>query len=317
MFLWMSNPILSQDTGDAYSEACEGVTTLSWQKQIITPSDEYNAARAGEIREALEMDARESSMLSQGWKLKGTVTSHLASVINKYMSDSQSVSDEFWEQSVRFTETMCFLLTLMDRSDLSNTMRQNLENNLQSVINSRSDYLTNLNFVGNKTIEVIEVDEDQVRLSIANYFDDPYSISITDIDILRRYIIQYETEPSFDRGLNSDGFVKDIELSIVNDPEIDGNLQTIPFNETNTSCQLKSGDHVYIKLRFNIQDYLQDGLAYIEANSTGRAIGFRVDHAVRIISYGPEIQKNSENGTSIVTKADTIIIQIPDLSYKF
>ncbi len=132
-----------QTDRNAYSEACEGVTSLSWQKQIQTGDAETDVQRALDLVTALEADAKKSEDLKASGEFDGAYSSKLAQAINQNVSAGQEVDEDFWEQSASFATAACFVQSMLDREDLSESARRDIEDAAVRALNAMIMYESN------------------------------------------------------------------------------------------------------------------------------------------------------------------------------
>jgi hypothetical protein len=137
-------------TKAAYGNRCEGVTSLSWQKQIQGADAETTAKIVTEITAAAEADAKKSEDLQVSGEINASIKSDIAKVINQNVTQASQLSDDFWEQENRFGETMCLFLVLLDRKDLSNQKKEEIIDNIVKIAVAHNDYVLNKKKVTNQ-----------------------------------------------------------------------------------------------------------------------------------------------------------------------
>lgn len=130
-------------TKTAYGNRCEGVTSLSWQKQIQGADAETTAKIVTELTVAAEADAKKSEDLKASGEVDLNIKSDIAKVINQNVTQSSKVSDKFWEQENRFGESMCLFLALLDRKDLSKDKKNEIIDNLLKIVTAHNNYVLN------------------------------------------------------------------------------------------------------------------------------------------------------------------------------
>lgn len=130
-------------TKAAYGDRCDGVTSLSWQKQIQGADAETTAKIVTDITAAAKADAKKSEDLQAGGEVDANVKSDIAKVINQNVVQSSQVSDDFWEQENRFGETMCLFLNLLDRRDISKTKKEEIIDNIVAISVAHNNYVLN------------------------------------------------------------------------------------------------------------------------------------------------------------------------------
>lgn len=130
-------------TKTAYGNRCNGVTSLSWQKQIQGADAETTAKIVTDITVAAEADAKKSQDLQVHGNVDANFKSDIAKVINQNVTQSSKVSDDFWEQENRFGETMCLFLALLDRKDIANNKKEQIIDNIVKISVAHNDYVLN------------------------------------------------------------------------------------------------------------------------------------------------------------------------------
>lgn len=130
-------------TKSAYENRCEGITSLSWQKQIQGADAETTAKIITELTAAAQADAKKSADLQASGQVDFSLKSDIAKVINQNVTQTSQVSDEFWEQENRFGESMCLFLNLLDRGDISKDTKKEIIDDIRKLVTSHNDYVLN------------------------------------------------------------------------------------------------------------------------------------------------------------------------------
>ncbi len=137
-------------TKAAYGNRCDGVTSLSWQRQVQGADAETTAKIVTDITAAAEADAKKSEDLQASGEFDANFKSDIARVINQNVTQSSQVSDEFWEQENRFGETMCLYLALLDRKDISNSKKEEIIDSIVKLSVAHNDYVLNKKKITNR-----------------------------------------------------------------------------------------------------------------------------------------------------------------------
>jgi len=148
IFLASCAPNISRkinQTKSAFGDKCKGVNSLTWQEQVQGADAATTAKLISDLTAAAEADAKKSEGLKGSVKADLNIKSELAKVINRNTTQSSKVSEEFWQQEIRFGESVCLFLSLLDRKDLSTKLKENIINDIRKLVTSYSDYELNRN----------------------------------------------------------------------------------------------------------------------------------------------------------------------------
>lgn len=130
-------------TKAAFADRCNGVSSLNWQSQVQGADAEATAKLVAELTAAAEADARRSADLQLAGEANLDIKSEWARVINQNTSQSSEVSEEFWEQENRFTQSLCLYLYLLDSKELSKSEKSDVVSDIRKIVSAYNEIQLN------------------------------------------------------------------------------------------------------------------------------------------------------------------------------
>lgn len=122
--------------------SCDNLPNIKFQNAEDTIDIEKVAKFATDLKVAAEADI--SKMVDVPSKANGSVEikSEFGKKVNEKLIAQSKVSEEFWQQNIVFTQSLCFLERQSNRKDISKEIREQIIRDMNALAIARSKYST-------------------------------------------------------------------------------------------------------------------------------------------------------------------------------
>lgn len=132
------------ESEEAVTDNCKGVPKLKWQVYDRGLNAKETLDLATKLTVAAQVDASKSKELSGAGKVDASVTSELAKLIQLSVKQGSTVSQDFWEQDLRYRQSLCFLDEQSRRSDLTPEQKKTFLDEIAKFTEAQRTYMFGL-----------------------------------------------------------------------------------------------------------------------------------------------------------------------------
>jgi len=142
---------------DIWKEVCNGVQSLKWQNEKIGGDFRETFNLMVKLNSGAEADLKRTEQLTGKGKLDFGISSELAKVINESVVKGSEVSQQFWQQEIQMTQTLCYYSSLLDRKDLNGEQRQQVLDKIHEFQTLRNNYSFGLDKLKSTKLSVEQI----------------------------------------------------------------------------------------------------------------------------------------------------------------
>jgi len=122
-------------------ESCKNLPGIKWKYESQGFDKDKALELVTKLNAAAEVDGTQSEQLAAKGSFDVKVESMLAKAIKENSTFGQDVSDSFWEQDIRFKQTLCFMQGLLNRKDLKDEERKTVMARIDKTVEAYNNYI--------------------------------------------------------------------------------------------------------------------------------------------------------------------------------